>query len=177
MAMEIFVLSDRQVDSVAEWQAEIDAEGFPLRLSTDRPFNDLSGHLPAQLNREPVWFECDHFDSAELMAHYSDVDFGHDWAFVLAFRIGPTFKALLGVWIAATAYARVTDGILFDETEAKLFPPDDALKLTRDLQQDIPRLEQQIKELQARPRKAPNPSPAIVSVRIWKREEQDKEGA
>lgn len=110
----------------------------------------------------------DHFDASELTAHYSDVDFGRAWQFVLAFRIGPSFKALLGAWIAAAAYARATEGIVFDETEAKLFSPDEALKLARDLQQDIPRLEQQLKELQARPRKTLNPSPAAIGVKVWK---------
>jgi len=61
---------------------------------------------------------------------------------------------------------------VFDETEAKLFPPDEALKLTRDLQQDIPRLEQQMKELQARPRKTLNLSPAVISVKVWKGDDE-----
>jgi hypothetical protein len=172
MAMEIFVFSDSQIGSMVEWQEAVEAEGFALRLSTDRPFNDLNGHLPAQLNGEDVWFECDHFDLAELIAHYSDVDFGHPWEFVLAFRIGASFKALLGAWIAATAYAKATGGTVFDETDAKLYPLDEALKLTRDLQRDIPRLEQQVKELQARPQKRLNPSQATISVRIVKAEEE-----
>jgi hypothetical protein len=40
MAMEIFALSDRRLNSIAEWQRAIDAEGFPFpaRLTTDVPF-------------------------------------------------------------------------------------------------------------------------------------------
>ena len=47
MSIEIFVLSDRALGTIAEWQQAIDAEGFDLRLDTSRPFNALSGHLPA----------------------------------------------------------------------------------------------------------------------------------
>src|SRR5688572_29972173 len=112
MAMEIFVFSDRQVCSIADCQKAIDAEGFALRLATNRSFHEVSGHLPAQLDGEDVWFECDHFVAADLMAHYSDVDFGHAWKFVLAFRIGASFKAPLGAWIAAMAYARSTGGVV-----------------------------------------------------------------
>ena len=89
----------------------------------------------------------------ELIVDWPDVDFGHAWKLVLAFRIGASFKSLLGAWIAATAYARATDGIVFDEADAKLYPPDDALKLIRNLERDLPRFEQQMKELQERPRK------------------------
>lgn len=84
----------------------------------------------------------------ELIVDWPDVDFGHAWKLVLAFRIGASFKSLLGAWIAATAYARATDGIVFDEADAKLNPPDDALKLIRNLERDLPRFEQQMKELQ-----------------------------
>jgi hypothetical protein len=161
------------VASVAEWQKAIDIEGFALRLSSNRPFDELSGHLPVQLDGEDVWFECDHFDAAELMAHWSEVDFGHAWKFVLAFRIGASFKALLGAWIAATAYARATGGTVFDETDANFYPPDEALRLTRDLQRDIPRLEQYVKEFQTQPREKLNPSPAVVSVRVFKGEDDN----
>ncbi len=33
MSMELYVLSDRSLTSIAEWQLAIDSSGFPLRLS------------------------------------------------------------------------------------------------------------------------------------------------
>ena len=51
MAMEFFVLSDRRLASIAEWQQAITAEGFQLLLSTETPFEALNGFLPAQLIR------------------------------------------------------------------------------------------------------------------------------
>ena len=42
MAMELFVLSDERLNSVAEWQAAIDAEGYPLRLDANKPMESQS---------------------------------------------------------------------------------------------------------------------------------------
>jgi len=47
MSIEIFVLSDRRLGTIEEWQKAIDAEGFDLRLDVSRPIEDLSGYLPA----------------------------------------------------------------------------------------------------------------------------------
>jgi hypothetical protein len=54
---QIFVLSDRRLGAIAEWQQAIDAEGFDLRL-----FEDLSGHLPAHRGEQHAGFECGHWD-------------------------------------------------------------------------------------------------------------------
>lgn len=43
MSMELFVLSDRRLASIAEWQRAINAESFPLRLSPETPFEELDG--------------------------------------------------------------------------------------------------------------------------------------
>ena len=40
MSIEIFVLSDRKLGSIAEWQRAIDREGFDLKLDTSRPIED-----------------------------------------------------------------------------------------------------------------------------------------
>ena len=50
MAMEIFALSDRRLNSIAEWQRAIDAEGFALQLSGETPFAQLSRFLPVPGN-------------------------------------------------------------------------------------------------------------------------------
>ncbi len=152
------------------WQEAIEAEGFELRLSKERRFDELSGHLPAQLEGHDVWFECDHFKAEEIIAHYADVDFCEAWKFALAFRIGSSIPSLLAAWIAATAYARATDGVVFDEADGKVYSSDEALELARDLQKDLPRLEAQVKELLARPPKAPTPSSECARVRVWKNE-------
>jgi hypothetical protein len=43
--------------------------------------------------------------------------------------------------MAATAYARATGGVVFDEQEGKLFTPAEALQITRDIEQSLPEME------------------------------------
>ena len=88
MSIEIFVLSDRRLGSIADWQQAIDAEGFDLRLDTSRPFEALSGHLPAQRGAQHAGFECDHWDPHDIIDSYEHIDFGHPWTQTLAFRFG-----------------------------------------------------------------------------------------
>ena len=79
MSIEIYALSDRRLTSIADWQQAIDREGFNLRLDSSRPFEDLSGHLPAQRGSQHAGFECDHWDAAEIIDGYGDFDFGRRW--------------------------------------------------------------------------------------------------
>lgn len=39
-------------------------------------------------------------------------------------------------WIAATAYARATGGVVFDEIDGKVRNPEEALEVVRDLESD-----------------------------------------
>src|SRR5215831_9926482 len=91
--MRLFVFSDRQVSSIAEWQRAIEAEGFALRFSTTGPADELSGSVAAKLGNDDAGFECNQESSADIMARYPDVDFGHAWQFAKVFRSGPTLKS------------------------------------------------------------------------------------
>lgn len=97
MAMELFVLSDQQLDAVTEWQAAIHVEGYPLRLDGNRPIEALKGFLPARLRDTKTGFECDTWPAEELMRERPDVDFGRAWKYVLAFRWGGNLSQLPAV--------------------------------------------------------------------------------
>ncbi len=131
MAMELWVLSDRQLESIVEWQDAIDAERFPLKLSDETPFEELDGFLPARLRGEPTGFECNHWSASEFMRNTPSVNFGHDWKYVLAFRWGGNFNELRSAWIAGAAYAHATDGIVFDDQEAKMRNAVEAVEAAR----------------------------------------------
>src|ERR1700687_3386007 len=103
MAMELFVLSDEQLNSMAEWQAAIDSEGYPLRLDSETPFETLKGFLPAQLRDSKTGFECSHWQADKFMRGMSGVDFGHDWKCLLTFRWGGDFNQVQAAWMAAAA--------------------------------------------------------------------------
>lgn len=120
MAMELWVLSDKQLASIAEWQTAIDAAEFPLVLSDGRPLHEINGFLPARLRTQPTGFECSRWPAAEFMRDMSMVDFGHAWRYALALRWRANFNELRAAWIAGAAYAGATDGIVFDDQEGKI---------------------------------------------------------
>jgi hypothetical protein len=137
MSMQICVLADSQVSSISEWQKAIDAEGFPLRLSDADPTRNLG----AQLRDEETSIEYGIHDFGELKNTYRYVNFGRDWKYVIAFTWSSDFVEEIAPWMAATAYARATDGIIFDEQKGKLFTPAESLEITRDIERRRPELE------------------------------------
>jgi hypothetical protein len=139
MSIEIFVMSDRRLNSMAEWQRAIEQEGFDLRLDASRPFEALHGHLPAWRGSEPAGFECDHWDPVDLLDDddLADIDFGRRWTQTLAFRIGGDFLALWAALAAATAYARATGGVVFEGEGGEVLTPDKAADMTHAIERDL----------------------------------------
>jgi hypothetical protein len=131
MAMELWVLSDKQLGSIAEWQAAIDAERFPLTLSDERSLAEINGFIPARLRGQSTGFECNHWHAAEFMREMSTVDFGQTWKYVLAFRWRANFTELRAAWIAGSAYARATDGMVLDDQEGKIRNAAEAVETAR----------------------------------------------
>lgn len=137
MSIEIFVLSDRRLASMAEWQRAIDAEGFDLKLDASSPFEQLNGHLPAHRGAQHAGFECDHSDPADVMESCTGIDFGRRWTQALAFRFGGDFHALWGAYAAAAAYAKATEGVVLDGESGEVLTPDNALAAAHDLERDL----------------------------------------
>ena len=148
MSIEIFVMSDRRLGSIAEWQKAIEQEGFNLRLDASRPLEAIGGHLPAlrtssmtlpSFGSEPAGFECDHSDPADLLDDddLADIDFHRRWSQTLAFRFGGDFLALWGAFAAATAYARATGGVVFDGEAREVLTPDKAAEIVRDVELEL----------------------------------------
>jgi len=137
MSIEIFVMSDRRLTSIAEWQKAIEQEGFNLRLDASRPFAAIRGHLPAWRGSEAAGFECDHWDPADLLDDddLADVNFGRRWSQTLAFHFGGDVLALWGAFAAAAAYARATNGVVFDGEG--VLTPDKAAETARDLELEL----------------------------------------
>jgi hypothetical protein len=147
MAMELFVLSDQKLETVAEWQAAIDAEGFPLRFDGNKPIEMLRGFLSAQLRDAKTGFECNLWPADELMRDRPDVNFGRDWKYVLAFRWGSNLSQVPAVWMAATAYAKATDGVVYDEEAGKIRTPAEAGIVVGEIEREMPQVEAMLQEL------------------------------
>jgi hypothetical protein len=138
MSIEVSVLSDRRLASTAEWQRAIDAEGFPLQLDPEVAIESASGFFPARFGDKITGFECYHDDAGEMMDEYPDVDFGRRWAYALSLRIMGDFDELRASYMAATAYARATDGVVFDTEGGEVMSPDKAAEVTRDIERNVP---------------------------------------
>jgi hypothetical protein len=131
MSMEMCVLSEVQLKSIAEWQQAIELEGFPLRLSFEEPFSSLNGFLPAVLRNKRTGFECYHVRPKELIETYSEVQFDRKWTQVLAFVWGGDFAEMQAAWMAAASYAKATGGVVFDEQAGQILTAADALESAR----------------------------------------------
>jgi hypothetical protein len=137
MSMELWVLSDQRIITVSEWQSAIDAEEFPLRLSNDVSLDAVGGFLPLHLRGRSTGFECSHLSADEVRSEHPGVDFGRDWKYALALRwLGSRRDEMLAAWMAASAYAQATHGIVFDELDGKLRNASQALEIVRDLETD-----------------------------------------
>ena len=120
MSMELYVLSDRRLASIAAWQQVLDRRNSDLKLPAYARPESMQGFLPVQLRGEKGGFECRHEDTAELMRTYPEVAFGQAWRHTLAFRWGASLLECLCAWTAATAYASATGGIVFDPEQGEI---------------------------------------------------------
>jgi hypothetical protein len=138
MSVELSVLSDRRLGSTAEWQRAIDTEGFPLRLDPACALADTSGFFPAHFGDKLTGFECYHDDAGEMIDSYSDIDFGRRWTCALGLRIGGDYDELRAAFMAATAYARATGGVVWDGESGEVMSPDRAAEVARDIDAQAP---------------------------------------
>jgi hypothetical protein len=150
MSIEIWAFSDRQLSSIAEWQAAIDLEGYPLQLSAEATFAKLRGFLPMQLRGERAGCECYHDPADEMIREWSDVDFGHAWKYVLGFRWGGSLTEMQCAWMAATAYAAATNGVVIDDQEARIRTPAESRSEVEAIIQEMPKMEEWLRDLRQR---------------------------
>ena len=79
-------------------------------------------------------------DFSELEETYRNVNFGRVWKYVIAFIWSSDLDEELAAWMAATAYARATGGIIFDEQEGKLLAPEESLQNTHEIERRQPEM-------------------------------------
>ena len=147
MSMELYVLSDMRLASIDDWRRAIDAEGFGLRLSGEKRFEDLGGYLPAWWGEKQAGFECDHRDARELMNEFRDIGFERLWTYALAFRWGADLNACQGANMAAAAYSRATAGVVFDPEAGVVLDPAAAAVRVREMERLLPSIESALRDL------------------------------
>ena len=146
----IYALSARRLASGAEWQQAIRSAGFSLELATDVALPAVNGFLPARLQDVQTGFECYNDHASALLEAYPKIRLEQRWIFAFGFRFGGNFNELLAAWMAATAYARATEGVVFDPQEGKLFTPSEAIEVTQRIEKDRPIFEKTMQEIIAR---------------------------
>jgi hypothetical protein len=149
MAMELHVFSDKYLTSFAVWQRAVDAERFPLRFETGAEFQAVCGFVPLHFENAPSGFECFHDNAEETQNFLGSENFDRKWKFALGFRWRGDPMELLAAWMAATAYAAASDGIIFDHQEARSFTPQEARTVISDIKRDLPRMASILKEIEA----------------------------
>lgn len=142
MAMQICVLCDERIDSIAEWQKSIDAEGFALRLLDADPERNLSAYL----RDEQTSIEYDVHNFGELKDSFRHVNFGRDWRYAVTFTWSSDFAQEIAAWMAATAYAGATNGAIFDEQIGRVLTPEESTKIVRNLEQRRPAMEAMLRD-------------------------------
>lgn len=150
MSTEISVLSEAGLLSIEEWQRAIDAEGFPLKLSKDPPLDNSGGSLTVQLHDEVISIEYRIEAFTPLKEFRKDVDFGHDWKWVIAFPWITGFSGLTAAWMAAVAYARAVSGAVFDPQEAKVFNQAQARDVIQRIERNRPKAEAALRHISQR---------------------------
>src|SRR5258707_7617234 len=123
-----------------EWQHAINVEGFPLRLSSDKPLANLAGFLPAHLNDKLSGFECHFIQLSDITSTYPEIEFGHAWKYAMALNWIGDFNEMQAAWMAATAYARATNGIVFDEEAGQLYDGVQAAQAGPEIVRDITKI-------------------------------------
>jgi hypothetical protein len=141
MSMEIHVFSDRTLSSIAAWQEAINAEGFDLQLSAEASLPAVKGFPPARLGDRTTGFECYHDDPRELLIGYQGIESGHEWRHALSFRWGGDLVECLAAHTAAAAYARATEGVLFDPDSGELLTSQQAVDRVREIEQELPAIQ------------------------------------
>jgi hypothetical protein len=160
MSIQICVLTDSLIAGIAEWQRVIDSEDFPLRISDDDPNRNLA----ARLHGEEAEISYDAHDFSELKDTYKAKNFGRDWKYAVAFTWSSDVADAIASWMAATAYARATDGIVFDEQEGKLLTPEESLRVVRELERDRPEMEAALRSfVQQLSPKSPEAAAAVTA--------------
>jgi hypothetical protein len=147
MSMELHVFSDRQLQSIAEWQHALDEERYPLQLAADVILDSVDGFLPSTLDRRRTGFECFHDDAAHTMDFLGRDHFSHSWKCALGLRWRGDFDELQAAWMAATAYAAAADGVIFDHEVAKIVTPEQGRKTVAEILAARPRVDAVMAEI------------------------------
>ncbi len=135
--MELYVISERRLQTINEWQDAIDKFGFPIRFEAGIDFESTSGFLPLRLHNRLSGFECDHWTIDDIKEIYGYHRINPNSKYVLAFRWSGDYDELISVTQASAAYAIATDGLLFDCQEGDFISNEKAIEMANTIEEQV----------------------------------------
>ncbi len=128
MTVDLYMLCDRPLTSVGEWQTAIDKLSFDIQLPTDLDVETARGALTASWRGEPVVFEFWPSDFEDIKETYPDLDFGQTWPNAYVTYTGASFGGFAGAVMAGVALVHCTGGRFFDPQDGRIMKPDEAVR-------------------------------------------------
>lgn len=148
MSMELYVFSDKKLSSIAEWNAILSTEGFEVEIADD-PIESLDGHQPTKLRGRDVWLEFNHWDAKRFLAEETYIQPDRQWTCLLALRWSFDVYAAPAAYMAASAYAKATSGVIYDCEEGRFISWKEGGKIARNLDERAPILEAHLRQIES----------------------------
>lgn len=114
--------------------------GFPLTIPAAKgSLAEQSGYLPMKLRREETGVEFGIFDDRAAIAEYAAFGIDPGYERVANFRWGSDSQECIVAFCSAAALAKLTDGIVLEETEGKVLSAPEAIAAARQLLETLPK--------------------------------------
>jgi hypothetical protein len=113
--------------------------GFPLTIPDAKgSLTKQSGYLPMKLRREETGVEFDIFEDRAAIAEYTTRGIDLSYERVANFRWGSDSQECIAALCSAAALAKLTGGVVFEETEGKVLSVPEAIAAARKALDTLP---------------------------------------
>ena len=150
MSMEIYLLTNETIPSLAAWQDAIDALKFDVRLIDQHELPTKEIRIKAQCQGKPVLLEIERADLAYVRSEFPEIEFPDGVSFVHVLRWNKTLEGGLAASEAAAAYISFVKGLMIDTEEGKLNNSTRAVELAREMSAGMPALQDLFAEIVAK---------------------------
>lgn len=124
MPTEHLVLTRSPLLSLAQWQAALDAERYPLRLVSIEGSTDSAGTVRAELSGGVTAFTIRRLAPSEVIGAQHQREVTTVWHHAIGFRDVGTGHSAFAATLAACAYAPRAWGVLYDPDDEDGFITD-----------------------------------------------------
>jgi hypothetical protein len=113
---------------------------FPLTIPDAKgSLAEQSGYLPMKLQREETGVEFDISDERSAITEYTAFGIDPNYERVANFRWGSDSQECVAAFCSAAAFAKLTDGVVFEEIEGKLLSVPEAIAAAHQMLETLPK--------------------------------------